>query len=65
MAQLSEQAILDALKGIIDPNRNQDIVSLGMVSGLAIKDGNVAFAEDVRAFIDQLKEDRIAEWLAL
>ena len=47
MAQLSEQAILDALKGIIDPDRNQDIVSLGMVSGLAIKDGNVAFAIEV------------------
>ncbi|MEE8279396.1 MAG: iron-sulfur cluster carrier protein ApbC [Alphaproteobacteria bacterium] len=47
MAQLSEQAILDALKGILDPDRNQDIVSLGMVSGLAIKDGNVAFAIEV------------------
>jgi ATP-binding protein involved in chromosome partitioning len=47
MAQVSEQEILEALKGVRDPDRDADIVSLGMVSGLAVKDGNVAFAIEV------------------
>ena len=47
MAQVTEQQILDALKGVRDPDRGADVVSLGMVSGLVIKDGNVAFALEV------------------
>ncbi len=47
MAQVSNQEILEALKGVNDPDRNADIVNLGMVSGLAVKDGNVAFAIEV------------------
>ncbi len=47
MAQVSDQEILEALKGVRDPDRNADIVSLEMVSGLAVKDGNVAFAIEV------------------
>ena len=47
MAQVSDQEILEALKGVTDPDRNTDIVSLEMVSGLAVKDGNVAFAIEV------------------
>ncbi|MCH8092758.1 MAG: iron-sulfur cluster carrier protein ApbC [Proteobacteria bacterium] len=47
MAQVSDQEILEALKGVRDPDRDADIVSLGMVSGLAVKDGNVAFAIEV------------------
>ena len=47
MAQVSDQEILEALKGVTDPDRNADIVSLEMVSGLAVKDGNVAFAIEV------------------
>ncbi len=47
MADVSEQQVLDALKGVIDPDRKQDIVSLGMVSGLAVKNGHVAFAIEV------------------
>ena len=43
MAQVSDQEILEALKGVRDPDRDADIVSLGMVSDLAVKDGNVAF----------------------
>jgi ATP-binding protein involved in chromosome partitioning len=49
MAQVSDQEILEALKGVRDPDRDADIVSLGMVSGLAIKGGNVAFAIEVDA----------------
>ena len=47
MAQVSDQEILEALKGVTDPDRNADIVSLEMVSGLAVKDGNVVFAIEV------------------
>jgi ATP-binding protein involved in chromosome partitioning len=47
MAQVTEQQILDALKAVQDPDTGQDVVSAGMVSGLVIKDGNVAFALEV------------------
>jgi ATP-binding protein involved in chromosome partitioning len=47
MSGVSERQILDALGHIADPDRGADIVSLGMVSGLAIRDGNVAFTIEV------------------
>jgi ATP-binding protein involved in chromosome partitioning len=47
MARVSEQDVLEALKAIADPDRGQDIVDLGMISGLVVKDGNVGFAIEV------------------
>ncbi len=47
MTGVSEQDILAALKAIADPDRGQDIVDLGMISGLVVKDGNVGFAIEV------------------
>ncbi|MBX6324105.1 MAG: iron-sulfur cluster carrier protein ApbC [Rhodospirillaceae bacterium] len=47
MGRVSEAQVLDALRGVIDPDRGGDIVSLGMVSGLAVRDGHVAFAIEV------------------
>src|SRR5258708_28138597 len=47
MVRLSEQQILDALKAVQEPSTGRDIVSLGMVDGLVIKDGNVYFAIEV------------------
>jgi ATP-binding protein involved in chromosome partitioning len=44
---VTERQILDALRHIADPGKGSDIVSLGMISGLAIRDGNVAFAIEV------------------
>ena len=44
---VTERQILDALGHIADPEKGSDIVSLGMISGLAIRDGNVAFAIEV------------------
>ncbi len=44
---INEQQIRDALRQVADPDRQKDIVSLGMVSGLAVKDGHVAFAIEV------------------
>lgn len=47
MAEVTEQQILDTLKTVTDPDRQADIVSLDMVSGLVIKDGNIGFAIEV------------------
>jgi ATP-binding protein involved in chromosome partitioning len=49
MAQVTEQQILDALKEVLDPDHGTDIVSLGMVTGIIIKDGNIGFAIEVDA----------------
>ncbi len=44
---VTENQILDALKAVRDPERGGDIVSLGMISGVVIRDGNVGFAIEV------------------
>src|SRR5579863_5259887 len=49
MPAVTERQILDALSQIADPDKGSDIVSLGMVSGLVIRDGNVGFAIEVDA----------------
>ncbi|MDP6603576.1 MAG: Mrp/NBP35 family ATP-binding protein [Rhodospirillales bacterium] len=49
MADVTETQILEALKEIRDPDRGSDIVTLGMVSGLQVRDGHVAFAVEVDA----------------
>src|SRR5258708_1436268 len=46
---ITENDILDALRAVRDPERGGDIVSLGMVSGVVIRDGNVGFAIEVEA----------------
>jgi len=47
MAEVTEQQILDALRQVRDPEKGADIVSLGMVSGMVIRQGNVGFAIEV------------------
>src|SRR5579872_5215529 len=47
MAAVTERHILDALRGVRDPDRGGDIVSLNMVSGVVVRDGNVGFAIEV------------------
>jgi ATP-binding protein involved in chromosome partitioning len=47
MPAVTERQILDALSTVADPDRGGDIVALGMVSGIVIRDGNVAFALEV------------------
>jgi ATP-binding protein involved in chromosome partitioning len=47
MAAVTEGQILDALRHVADPDKGADIVSLGMVSGVVVRDGNVAFAIEV------------------
>ena len=47
MTQVSEQQILDALKAVRDPERDNDVVSLDMISGIIVKDGNVGFSIEI------------------
>src|SRR6516164_8038496 len=47
MAAVTERQILDVLGRVVDPEKGADIVSLGMVSGVIVRDGNVAFAIEV------------------
>jgi len=49
MAGVMEQQVLTALKTVIEPERKSDIVTLGMVSGIVVREGNVGFAIDVDA----------------
>jgi ATP-binding protein involved in chromosome partitioning len=47
MSGLSEQQVLAALRRVVDPDKGRDIVSLGMISGVQIRDGHVLFAVEV------------------
>lgn len=47
MAQVTDQQVLDALRGVVDPDRQQDVVSLGMVKGLRVHEGHVMFTLEV------------------
>jgi ATP-binding protein involved in chromosome partitioning len=47
MTQVTEREVLDRLRSIVDPRESKDIVSLGMVSGVVVRDGNVGFSIEV------------------
>ena len=47
MAIVTEAQVLDALRGVTDPDQGKDIVALGMISGLVVKGGNVGFSIEV------------------
>ncbi len=44
---ITENQILDALRAVRDPDKGADIVTLGMVSSMVVRDGNVGFAIEV------------------
>src|SRR5688572_31389038 len=43
MSQISQELVLNSLRQIIDPDLRKDIVSLGFIRDLVIKDGAVSF----------------------
>ncbi len=43
MNQITEQAVLDALRQIIDPDLHKDIVTLGFIQNLKIENADVSF----------------------
>jgi ATP-binding protein involved in chromosome partitioning len=47
MSDVTQERILAALRQVKDPERGGDIVSLGMVQGIQIRDGHVGFAIEV------------------
>ncbi|HAA92485.1 MAG TPA: hypothetical protein DCS82_08850 [Rhodospirillaceae bacterium] len=47
MSGPTEAQILDALTAVIEPDSGKDVVSLEMVTGLVIKDGNIGFSLEV------------------
>jgi ATP-binding protein involved in chromosome partitioning len=44
---VDENQVIEALRRIPDPDRRTDIVSLGMISGMTVRDGHVSFAIQV------------------
>ncbi|MCK5423964.1 MAG: iron-sulfur cluster carrier protein ApbC [Emcibacter sp.] len=47
MLQIKPEQLLNILKSISHPGKGEDIVSLGMVQGLVVKDGEVGFALNI------------------
>ncbi len=47
MAEVSEDDVRAALGRVIDPDKGADVVSLGMISGLVVRQGNIGFALEV------------------
>jgi ATP-binding protein involved in chromosome partitioning len=49
MADISEDDVIAALRGVIDPSQGKSVVDLGMVSTVHVKQTNVSFALEVPA----------------
>ncbi|HVM79073.1 MAG TPA: iron-sulfur cluster carrier protein ApbC [Stellaceae bacterium] len=47
MSAVTQEQVLAALRQVQDPDRKTDIVTLGMISGLAVRDGHVGFTLQV------------------
>ena len=56
MQSLTTEDVLTALKGVVDPENNKDVVALGLIQGLSVKDGHVSFALEVAPAEGRAKE---------
>src|SRR5512139_2467505 len=69
MSTLDREAVLNALRAVVDPDIRRDIVSLGFVKELAIADGHVAFTIELTTpacpVKDQMRDQAVAAVRAL
>ncbi len=56
MAEITNQQVLDALKGVEDTDRGSNVITLGMITGVVIRDGNVGFAIEIEPEEAEAKE---------
>lgn len=56
MAEITKEHILQALSRVEDPDQGRDVVSLGMISGVVVRDSHVGFAIEVDAAQGAAKE---------
>jgi ATP-binding protein involved in chromosome partitioning len=56
MSSLTPDDVLAALKSVVDPARNKDVVALGLIQGLQVKDGHISFALEVAPEEGRTKE---------
>src|SRR3979409_2553371 len=47
MSAVTQDCVMAALREVIDPDRKQWLVSLGMISGVQLREGHVGFAIEV------------------
>ena len=56
MAIATTDDVLNGLKNIVDSAHNADVVTLGLIQGLVVKDGHVSFALEVAPEEGRAKE---------
>lgn len=49
MAEINEDDVIEALRGVIDPSQGRSVVDLGMVTAVHVKQTNISFALEVPA----------------
>ena len=68
-ARVTEGTVLGALGEVMDPDRGKDIVDLGMVHGVVVRDGNVGFTIEVEPErgerLESLRQEAEAKVMAL
>jgi ATP-binding protein involved in chromosome partitioning len=47
MAEVNADQVRAALARVVDPDQGKDVISLGMISGIVVKGGNIGFALEV------------------
>ncbi|MEM9626999.1 MAG: iron-sulfur cluster carrier protein ApbC [Pseudomonadota bacterium] len=55
MPEITKEKVLETLSKIQDPTQGRNVVDLGMVSGVVIKDGNVGFALEIEPNQEEAK----------
>ncbi|MFP6583092.1 MAG: P-loop NTPase [Candidatus Hydrogenedentota bacterium] len=58
---LTDAQVLDSMRGIIDPDLNKDIVSLGFIKKLTISDGEVSFILELTTPACPVKEQFVTD----